>query len=897
MRLNGKTITLTICLLITSLQAISQHSVARQWSEVMLEAIRDDYARPTVHARNLFHISMAMYDAWAVYDDQARACFLGNRIGDFYCPFDGVSAPVDIDAAREEAISYAAYRIMKHRFADSPGKDTSLVLMDSLMMHLGYDTAMTALDYQGGAPAALGNYIASQIIEMGFQDGSNEQNDYENIDYDPVNEPLAPEQAGNPHITNPNRWQPLTLEAYIDQSGNVIPGATPDFLSPEWGIVTPFALTLDDATSYYRGDQEYRVFHDPGQPPRIDITQGGGLSNEYKWNFAMVSVWGAHCDPADSVMIDISPASFGNNPIENYPTTIEGLRDFYNFFEGGDYGTGRDMNPVTGMPYPPQMVPRGDYARVLAEFWADGPDSETPPGHWYTILNYVTDHPMLEKKYKGEGAELDDLEWDVKAYFILGGAVHDAAVAAWGIKGWYDYLRPISAIRFMADRGQSTDTLADNFHVAGIPLIPGYIETVEEGDPLAEGEGKNVGKIKLYTWRGPDFIEDPDTSVAGVGWILAENWWPYQRPTFVTPPFAGYISGHSTFSRAAAEVMTLFTGDEYFPGGVGEFHAPKNEFLVFEDGPSQDLTLQWATYRDASDQTSLSRIWGGIHPPVDDVPGRLIGAVIGVEAFDYADCFFRAPSYVLDTVRLECAESTFEWPLDFENVNSWAWEVSDNPAIEGAEDGTTDTLTMLTADLVNKSSTDQFITYTIHGWFNNCEATTQEVVISFGSEQEPIADFIPNVTDTAVHFANISEYGAEYQWEFGDGSTSIDSDPSHVYDEDGMYEVTLIVSNVCGADTITQEIFVMTTSTREVLAENTMSLSPNPTNGVFTIDPGEFAGECTLRVFNLNGQLAESRDLNFACPEQLDLSLASGMYYVVVDKGGALEVLKLVVTQ
>ena len=109
----------------------------------------------------------------------------------------------------------------------------------------------------------------------------------------------------------------------------MIPGATPDFLSPEWGIVTPFALTLDDATSYYRGDQEYRVFHDPGQPPRIDITQGGGLSNEYKWNFAMVSVWGAHCDPADSVMINISPASFGNNPIENYPTTIEGLRDFY----------------------------------------------------------------------------------------------------------------------------------------------------------------------------------------------------------------------------------------------------------------------------------------------------------------------------------------------------------------------------------------------------------------------------------------------------------------------------------------------------------------------------------------------------------------------------------------
>ncbi len=54
--------------------------------------------------------------------------------------------------------------------------------------------------------------------------------------------------------------------------------------------------------------------------------------------------------------------------------------------------------------------------------------------------------------------------------------------------------------------------------------------------------------------------------MAGSDWILAENWWPYQRPSFVTPPFAGYTSGHSTFSRAAAEVLTDITGDEYFPG-------------------------------------------------------------------------------------------------------------------------------------------------------------------------------------------------------------------------------------------------------------------------------------------------------------------------------------------
>jgi hypothetical protein len=151
--------------------------------------------------------------------------------------------------------------------------------------------------------------------------------------------------------------------------------------------------------------------------------------------------------------------------------------------------------------------------------------------------------------------------------------------------------------------------------------------------------GQHLGKIKVKAWKGPNYIIDPDNDEAGVDWILAENWWPYQRPSFVTPPFAGYISGHSTYSRAAAELMTLLTGDEYFPGGMGEFLAPQNEFLVFEDGPSMDITLQWATYRDASDQCSLSRIWGGIHPPADDIPGRLIGAVLGVEAFEFAeDC-------------------------------------------------------------------------------------------------------------------------------------------------------------------------------------------------------------------------------------------------------------------
>ncbi|MDZ7847984.1 MAG: hypothetical protein U5L96_15200 [Owenweeksia sp.] len=160
-------------------------------------------------------------------------------------------------------------------------------------------------------------------------------------------------------------------------------------------------------------------------------------------------------------------------------------------------------NPTTGQPYASQMVPRGDYTRVLAEFWADGPDSETPPGHWFTILNYVNDKPQFQKKWKGQGPVLNELEWDVKAYFTLGGAVHDAAVASWALKGYYDYLRPISAIRYLADQGQSTDSTLPNYNPNGIELDSGFVEVVDSLDPLADSGYGNVGKIKVKAWAGP----------------------------------------------------------------------------------------------------------------------------------------------------------------------------------------------------------------------------------------------------------------------------------------------------------------------------------------------------------------------------------------------------------
>ncbi len=623
-------------------------SIARIWNEALLEAIRNDYARPTVHARNLFHASIALYDCWAIYDEIARPYLIGNTVGEFSSSLGDFIPSEDIKESQEKAMSYAAYRVLRHRFKNSPNREESLALFDYIMDELGFDVGDVDTDYTSGNAIALGNYVAEVIINYGNLDESREATAYDNAFYEPVNMALELNVSEeNSNVVDANRWQPLTFNTFIDQSGNIIEGDTPEFLSPEWGKVSPFALSNEDITIFSRGGNDYKVFHDPGAPPLLDIENETASSDLYKWNFSLVSIWSAHLDPTDGVLWDISPKNIGNIDIASFPNSFDEYPNFYKEIEGGDISMGRSINPKTGEAYTSQMVPRADYARVLAEFWADGPDSETPPGHWFTILNYVSDHEQFQRRFNGEGEELAPLEWDIKSYFILAGAMHDAAITAWGIKGWYDYIRPISAIRYMSALGQSSDQSLSNYHIGGIPLKEGYVEVVNEGDELSGINNENVGEIKLFAWRGHKFIDNPSTDVAGVGWILAKDWFPYQRPSFVTPPFAGYLSGHSTYSRAAAEVLTLITGDEYFPGGIGEFVAKKDEFLVFEKGPSVDVVLQWATYRDASDQTSLSRIWGGIHPPADDILGRQIGAKVGVDAYNYAIPYFSSEEIII----------------------------------------------------------------------------------------------------------------------------------------------------------------------------------------------------------------------------------------------------------
>jgi hypothetical protein len=569
-------------------------SIARRWDEQMLASIRRDLPRPTVHARNLYHVSAALYDAWAAYDPVARGVFFREK-----------ATAADPAAARTTAISYAAYRVLAHRYGPAVGGAVDLDCYAALMGHLGLDPADTHAD--GDDPIAVGNRAGAAVIAATADDGANEAANYaDTTGFVAINPPLLIDEHGTT-VTDPSVWQPLDLAVAVTQNGIPTPAGTQVYVGAQWGLVTPFAMSRQAPGALY---------HDPGAAPVFDsaiiphVVEVIQRSSELE------------ADPA--VTLDISPGALGANPL------------------GTNDGHGTPVNPATGAPYAPEVVPQGDFGRVVAEFWADGPHSETPPGHWNVIANGVADSPAQSRRLLGQGPVLDPLEWDVKVYVALNGAVHDAAITAWEIKRKFVTTRPITLVRYMGGLGQSSDPSAPHYDPMGLPLVPGLIEliTAESAAPGQRHEAlrRYVGQMAIRAWPGEPGDRTAQTS--NVTWILAVDWVPYQRRTFVTPAFPGFISGHSTFSRAAAEVLTALTGSPYFPGGLGEYAIPAGTGLSFEQGPTVAVRLQWATYYDAADQAGQSRIWGGIHIQPDDFVGRRLGSAVGIAAVARALAYF-----------------------------------------------------------------------------------------------------------------------------------------------------------------------------------------------------------------------------------------------------------------
>jgi PAP2 superfamily len=216
-----------------------------------------------------------------------------------------------------------------------------------------------------------------------------------------------------------------------------------------------------------------------------------------------------------------------------------------------------------------------DRQKMISEYWSDGPNSEQPPGHWALFSQFVS------------ARDHHSVDEDAEMFFALTNAIFDAGIATWDAKRAYDYVRPVTAIPLL-------------FH----------------GETIRAWGGPRKGTIEMDGSR----------------------WIPYQPATFPTPPFPDYVSGHSASSAAAAQILSAWTGSDYF-GNSATLPAGSSKI---EPGltPAHQVVLQWQTFTDAANEAGISRRYGGIHFRGADIAGRLLGRFVAIEAWSKAQSYF-----------------------------------------------------------------------------------------------------------------------------------------------------------------------------------------------------------------------------------------------------------------
>jgi len=239
-------------------------SVAAQWNELALAAVRSGGARPTVTTWQLFMVSTAMYDALAVYSENSTPYALSSDL----------RRPVEEFTAnnREEAVSQAAYHMLVEMF---PSYENENGFFKHYLQSLGYRPTHG----HGHSPSNRGYLAARAVMDARSNDGSNAANDFAAItsliypvSYSPVNSPDPIAETGLfGDDFDPNRWQPLRVpngtvldadELAVIDNLNINSFGDQTFLTPHWGAVTPFSLShgaqfRPDGPPQYGSDEPY----------------------------------------------------------------------------------------------------------------------------------------------------------------------------------------------------------------------------------------------------------------------------------------------------------------------------------------------------------------------------------------------------------------------------------------------------------------------------------------------------------------------------------------------------------------------------------------------------------------------------------------------------------------
>lgn len=181
------------------------------------------------------------------------------------------------------------------------------------------------------------------------------------------------------------------------------------------------------------------------------------------------------------------------------------------------------------------------------------------------------------------------------------------------------------------------------------------------------------------------------------------------------------------------------------------------------------------------------------------------------------------------------------------------------------------------------------ITYTSTGTFNVQLIVTN----SFGADTllssvtiltTPIADFDAVVNNNQVAFTYTGIGQLSQIWDFGDGTTSLEINPTHTYSNSGSYKVQLIAQNVCGYDTVYKEIAVIISSAFDLNDNATLTVQPNPSTGIFTLMAnGLEDGKYEIQINDVTGKNLWQKNvtINASHTEDIDLqSFVNGVYFL-----------------